>query len=246
MSATAPTQRASSDTLLSLPEDLVGRILFSGYLPISWWSTVNLVLVCKKFKELGNKYIASVVNKERFVFDPFTQKPVFLGVLDIDKYAKNLVYLDLSFCADLDYTNPELVEMILGLKTTLRSLSLRGARSCNEFLVSTVPYLEHLRYLNLSQTLVVDKGLITDYGALQLAKLKNLRWLNLSMTLITDVTIVELQRNCPHIEHLDLFGCSDLTDASLLAICKWKLQVLDISACTKLTYKGFEQFCLPR
>lgn len=246
MSATAPTQRASSDALLSLPEDLVGRILFSGYLPISWWWTVNLILVCKKFKELGNVYIASVVNKERFVFDPFTQKPVFLGVLDIDKYAKNLVYLDLSFCADLDFTNPALVEMVLGLKTTLRSLSLRGARSCNEFLVSTVPHLEHLRYLNLSQTLVVDKGLITDFGALQLVKLKNLRWLNLSMTLITDVTIVELQRNCPFIEHLDLFGCSDLTDRSLEVICKWKLQVLDISACTKLTYKGFEKFCSPR
>ena len=205
-----------------------------------------MILVCKKFKELGSKYIASVVNKERFVFDPFTQKPVHLGVLDIDKYAKKLVYLDLSFCVDLDYTEPGLIEMVLGLRNTLRSLSLRGAKSCNEFLVSTIGQLQHLRYLNLSQTTAVDKGLITDYGALQLVNLKNIRWLNLSMTLITDETIVALQRNCPYIENLDLYGCSDLTDASLQVICKWKLQVLDISACTKLTYKGFEKFCLPR
>lgn len=247
MSTCSPAARLSTDNLLvALPEVLIGRILFSGYLPTTWTSIIGLMLVCKKFEELGHTYIAVVHNTDRFVFHAKTQRPVFLSVLGIEKIARNLVYLDLSFCTNIDYSDEKVANVFHQLKSTLRGLSLRGSRVTDAFLVAAIAELTNLRYLNISQKDKADKELVTDFGGMALSKLKYLKWLNISMTLITDETIIALQGSCPQMEHLDLFGCVRLTDAALQALMLWKLRELDISNNPRFTLQGIKSLCVPR
>jgi len=239
-----PAAKLSTDNMLvALPEVLIGRILFSGYLPTTWTYTIGLMLVCKKFEELGHTYIAIVNNRDRFVYHAKTQRKVFLSVLGIGKFALNLVYLDMSFCSNVDYSDEKVVEMFRQLKPTLRGLSLRDSRVCDSSLVAAVAELTNLRYLNISQGARADKELVTNVGGLALTELRHLKWLNMSMTLITDETIVALQKNCPQMEHLELFGCPQLTDVTLQVLMLWKLQELDISNNQNFTIQGIKSLC---
>lgn len=247
MSASDPTAKLSTDNILvALPEVLIGRILFSGYLPTTWTYTIGLMLVCKKFEEIGHTYVAFVRNGDRFVYHAKTQQKVFLSVLGIGTFARNLVYLDMSFCNTVDYGDEKLAEMFRQLKSTLRGLSLRDSRVTDAFLVAAVAELTNLRYLNVSQRDTADKVLVTDVGGLALTALTHLKWLNMSMTMITDETIIGLQKSCPHVEHLELYGCPRLTDATIQALALWKLQELDISNNQNFTIRGIKLLCNAR
>ena len=247
MSAPVPAAKLSTDNILvALPEVLIGRILFSGYLPTTWTCTIGLMLVCKRFEELGHTYVVTVKNTHRIVYHAKTQRPICLDVLGIGKIARNLVYLDMSFCANVDYTDENVVEMFRQLKSTLRSLSLRDSRVTDAFLVAAVSALTNLRYLNISQGASADKGLVTDVGGLALTNLEQLKWLNMSMTMITDETIIALQKSCPNLEHLELYGCPSLTDATIQALVLWKLQELDLSNNQNFTARGIKLLCNAR
>jgi hypothetical protein len=233
--------RVGSDHLTTLPEAILGRILFSGYLSTKWYHTVGIILVSKKIFELGKTYIAYVDNSNRIQLDAFTQKISPLGVLGIQSVARNVVLLDLSF-STIDYS-PEVGQMIVSMRGTLRGLSLRGTGVKDDFLRDYVGSLTHLRYLNLAQTSASERAYITDGGATHLCALTQLKWLNISTSSITAKTLIELQAAAPRIFHLDLFGCKLLTDEALPALCAWKLQTLDISNCPLLTMKAFEALC---
>lgn len=233
------------NVLSFLADDLIGRILFSGYLSKSWYSTICLVLVCKKFKDVGKTYIAYVKNKHRIEVNARTLQISELSVLGIGRIAPHLVYLDLSFSDNIAY-NAQLGSMLVSLGHSLRGLSLRCTKVDNAFLSTYVSQLSLLKFLDVSQGCTADKALVTDLGALPLANLKSLKWLNLSMCNITDATIVALSKSAPLLEHLALYGCSALTDASLKAVTSWKLHTLDVSNCALLTLEGLEYLVDPR
>lgn len=241
------TLKMSSDNILAaLPDELLGRILFSGYLEPSWHCHIGLILVNRKFLELGRRYIPFCISRERISIHPTTHAKIQLDTLGICKFASNLVYLDLSFCDNINYSSPELGSMVQGLNGTLRALSLRGSKVPDAFLVAVVSKLTNLRFLNVSQNLRVCKELVTDEGALHLANLKSLKWLNLSSTNITDQTVVALQQNLLFLEHFEVFGCTNLTDHSLQVMSRWKLHTLDISACRLMTTSGVALLSDPR
>ena len=229
------------NNLLMLPEDILGRILFSGYLSTKWYWTVCLCIGCKKLNKLGKIYISHVDNVNRFGLDSYHQTKIELNVLKITSIAENVVYLDLGF-SKLDFTS-ELGNMIVSMKGTLRGLSLRGTGVKDEFVEQYIGKLHHLRYLNISQYRTVDKVNITDQSAETVSKLTQLKWLNISMTNITSVTIDILQQKCIYIQHIDMFGCKLLTNEIFPLLSNWKLHTLDISNCPLLTITGFEELC---
>lgn len=205
---------------------------------------VGLALVSKKFMELANKNIAYVNNKDRFVYDS-QQQVVVLDIAGIWKVAKHLVFLDLSFTENIDYSSSEVNSMILGFKPTLRALTLRSTGVADDFLSSVLTHLTGLRYLNVSQR-TADRTLVTDIGARCLTTLRNMKWLNLSTTSIAGETLMELQQSMPQLEHLEVTGCSQLNNSSLLAVRQWKLQILDISNCPLISIDGLALLCDPR
>jgi hypothetical protein len=238
---TESSPRVGSDHLTKLPEAILGRILFSGYLSTKWYHTVGIILVSKKIFELGKTYIAYVDNSNRIQLDAFTQKISPLGVLGIQSVARNVVLLDLSF-STIEYS-PEVGQMLVSMRATLRGLSLRGTGVKDDFVRDYVASLTHLRYLNLAQTSASERTNITDEGATHLCALAKLKWLNISTSNITAKTLVGLQEAAPGMFHLDLFGCKLLTDEAIPVLCAWKLQTLDISNCPLLTMKAFEMLC---
>jgi hypothetical protein len=240
----SPTQAISCDHITKLPEDILGRILFAGYLSTTWYWTVALILVSKKFQNLGHTYIAHVCNVNRFELDPLSLRPRQLSAVCIQAVAKSVVYLDLGF-ADLQYT-PELGRMLLNMRATMRGLSLRGACVKDDFVGEYIAQLTQLKYLNISQTKGEDKGNITDTGALHLRALTRLRWLNISMTNITSTTILELQSAVSTLTHLDVYGCKLLKDDMFPALMQWRLRSLDISNCPLLSLNAIEVLCANR
>lgn len=238
--------RLTPKNILSyLPDDLIGRILFSGYLNKLWYNTICLVLVCKKFKEVGRTYIAYIKSTHMITMDAETLKTTELEVLGIGRIAPNLVYLDLSFCKIIQFDG-DAGAMLLTLRHTLRGLSLRGTKVDDAFLGAYISQLSGLRFLDISKKKSMDKELVTDLGVLPLVYLKNLKWLNLSMCNITDMSISALCASVLHMEHIALFSCRALTDASLKVISTWKLHTLDISNCAKLTLSGLSFLINPR
>lgn len=228
------------DNLMSLPEEILGRILFSGYLSTKWYNTVCLVLVNRRIRDLARTYISVVNNVNRIELDARTRKLLPLNVLNIWSVAQNVVMLDLSF-SELTFS-PELGEMIVKMKATLRGLSLRATGVNDEFVCNYVSQLTQLKYLSISQR-SDKKQLITDVGGKALCTLTKLKWLNISMTNITSATLACLQPCIPHLQHLDMYGCVLLTDDMISALLQWRLQSLDISNCRLLTVRGFELLC---
>ena len=226
---------SSSDNLLRLTDDLLGRILFSGYLKTNWNTIVGLILVNKTFMGLGKRYIAYVDNRGR------PEKCFFLG---IGKVAPNLVSLDLG---DTNFTcTIELGALLESLRVSLRGRALKSTNVNDAFIVDHICPLSQLRFLNVSKSTTASKVDITDVGGVALGALMQLKWLNISMTNITDATVVHLQRCGVPLEYLALECCTLLTDAAALAIGRFKLHSLDITNCKLISEAGLTSLCTDR
>jgi hypothetical protein len=228
--------------LLTLSDDLVGNILFSGYLSKSWSTTVGLILVNKTFFNLAKRYLEYCDQKSRLGFSKETCKLTALDPLGIGKVAEHLVYLDIGFCPDLVLT-PEFGSMLLCWKSTLRGLNVRSMGVDDVFLGTYICQLVHLRFLDVSQMSAGQRGIITDEGCTGLSQLSQLRWLNISMTDISDKTVQLLSSSCPSLTHVNAHSCRLLTDAATVHLRGLKLRTLDISNCPSITGKGMQALC---
>ena len=84
----------------------------------------------------------------------------------------------------------------------------------------------------------VRKSQITDSGLDALAQFPTIKKLELSNSKITDEGIKKIVSFCPQLEQLNLWGCSGVTDKSLVHLRDlWKLEKLHLFA-TKVTWKA--------
>jgi hypothetical protein len=224
----------SVGSLMSLSDDLIGRILFSGYISICWSHNICLMLVCKGFMNLAKKYLTYVDNSGRVVLDRNTLKYINLSPVLISKYAPNVLYLNFATCQDSISIDSEFGEMLVQLRNTLRYLSLRSLPVNDQFIISYITQLKLLQYLDLSNSKADRREMITDMGGNSLMGLIDLRWIGLCMTSISDVTIITLQKNCPNINHFHISGCHNITNYSFEYIRQWKLVSLEITNCRQL------------
>ncbi|RYH05031.1 hypothetical protein EON65_45845 [archaeon] len=207
-------------SFIRLSDDLLCRILFSGYLGSRLDDLVYVLLVSKRFLSLG--YLATSV----FMSDNWATTNLMVTKL------KNLTFLNLQFlpCA---FTST-MMEVLLCRKTSLKVLNLRGTL-VNDDSVSVIAMLENLESLVLgkSERLPDELG-ITDNGAQHLVKLANLTFLDLSMTNITDATLIHLSTHLSKLKHLRLQCCNGITNISIEALSALPLRVLDVSSCVGL------------
>jgi hypothetical protein len=237
-----PEAQIWHSNILSLSDDLIGNILFSGYLSKSWNTTVGLILVNKTFCNLGKRYLEYCDQKSRLGYSKISNQLTPLEPLGIGKVAQHLVYLDIGFCPGLTFS-PEFGSMLLGWKGTLRGLNVRSMGVDDAFLSTYICQLIHLRFLDVSQMSSAQRHLITDEGCAGLSGLTQLRWLNISMTDISDKTTSILSTRCPNLMHVNAHSCRSLTDASLSHLRTLKLRTLDISNCPAITGKGMQALC---
>jgi hypothetical protein len=218
--------------IFNLSEDLIGRILFSGYLSKSWYDAIRVGLVHTTFLALGKKHITYVDNRMRLK----RGTKIVIDVLGIGKFAPNVVYLDFGYC-NLDF-NSKFGEMLVGLKSTLRGLSFRCCTNLNDiFLTVYVSKLTNLRFLDVSQ--ISSSGRITENGLSIVQKMVHLKWLDISGTNATDQTVDILQAECPNLYHLALDGCVRITDKGFRLLVNMKLSALDITNCKLISQVAF-------
>lgn len=225
-----------------LSDDLIGRILYSGYLPRVWNEIVPLLLINKHFMELGKRYIS---------FIDFKSKPWHEAhggtysdnVLNAYRIAHNLVHLDLSY-TNVNFQLPAIREGFMQWQHSLRGLNLRGTTVEDDF-CEIIGHFQHLVYLDVSKVTASQAEWISDEGGAHLVKLKKLRWFCAGSTSITDKTIVLLQKHCKEVNHLVIPACAGLTNEGLACLKSMPLNVLDISNCPLINAEGIKELLSP-
>ena len=107
-----------TSNLLSLSEDVLASILFSGYLfKHRWDQLMPIILVNKTFLQLSIKYVTYLRNLYRVGSSKFHK--IRPPVSTIWKVAQNLIYFDCSYC-DTMRIDDEFTDTILRYKKTLR------------------------------------------------------------------------------------------------------------------------------
>jgi len=130
------------------------------------------------------------------------------------------------------------------LAKTLKYLDLKGSSVGDASLLS-VAKLKNLEVLDISKICRDFKFTITDAGIGILAEtLHKLTWLNLAMSPITDdataIIACSSRKAFPHLKHLGLQLCTELTDISLLNLRTKPLETLDLHGVKKITTRGFQ------
>lgn len=226
------------DQLMDLSDEVLGHILFSGYLSRSWYQTVLLLLVCKRFAEVGKRHIAYVDHKCRDWHGPVNVSAI-QNLENIHRIAGSLVYLDLSFC-NINLQSFQNINLFKQWKNSLKGLNLRGTGLCDEFLQHVgLSGFTQLKFLDVSKLNISEAPQITDVGGYHIAGLTRLKWLNVSCTSITNDTVGEISSKCPMVWHLGLQCCLGFTDDGVKYLKRMgHLRILDISGCSLITVRG--------
>ena len=220
--------------LEDLTDDLLGRIFFTGgYLSSYWGNLLDLLLVCKRLKALGQRSIP------RLSAEANGRMHATWLCVTMPRMVSNLRVLRLDFTFPTEDFPGDFGERIAPLAPYLATLSCRGTSLDDAALHSICQHLPSLTYLDISKSQRALAALVTDIGCESLAQLRGLCWLNLAMTRITDATIAVLADHAHALRHLGLDCCSLLTDECFSFLEHMELETLDVSSCELLTNNAF-------
>lgn len=192
----------------------------------------------------------------------------YLQLIKCDKMTDESVALLLQSCENLEYLkiskeNAGLFTQLFHvaedkplLKSPLKTLDLEGMRSLvdRDLLVLLQGTASTLVEINLS----VCQS-ITDESLVHIARhCLSLKSIMLSFTMASDVGIVELTKYSKHLETLQLYGCTRVSDTAMIALSHLgnTLHFLSCSECNLVTDRGLfmllskckvlEKLCLSR
>ena len=214
--------------ILTIPENVLASILFSGYFN-SIFVVKNVLLVNKQFHSLGKRSIGALDLRALSITNDVLMKIV-------THTSTNLMYIDLAYTAISNgfmhcFSRPSNANTLLGI-------SLRGTDISNNSLIEISAFTQ-LRMLDLAKSKKDQSSQITDEGILALCKLTELEFLDISWTNISDKSISSICTSMPRLLHLGLQCCANITDQSFGSLKDIPLQTIDVSGCSNLSDYGF-------
>ena len=160
------SNRTSKNTLQhTLPKDIIGHILYGGYLDNTPQQTAAIRSVCRQFTSLATTFCTTLDAKPNFQRTK-EKKLSIRTVSSIIKQFPSLTSVDFSHLGDA-FTDKHL-KVLAPLRGQLRTLKLRGTAVADEgvmdyfgFTNSRKPFqLVPLEHLDLSKTLLKDRNKI--------------------------------------------------------------------------------------
>lgn len=219
-------------SLSDLSDDFIFGIAFSGYLGYAWRDVMNFMTVCKRFRNIGFKYIGMFICRE-------TQQIQDLPTLF--SHFSSIVYFNASFFTFIDKT---ILDSMQHWKNSLKGLNFRGSSINSEELQylfrSNEELLQNLVSLDISKDARNKRDAITDHGLAYIPKLSSLKWLNVACTNITDATLLSITGHLHHLEYLNLQACPLITNNGVKTLQQLPLRSLDISGCLLLSAAIFK------
>jgi hypothetical protein len=244
-----------------LLDEQLGQVLFgTGYLSCYFPCLLDVLLVNKRFFNVGRRYIRAVSTEAN-------ERVTALWLCKtLPSMVPNLTALRLDYLFPLRTGEDpstsslsassmqqhqecfpaaqELQELCNSLAPTLQRLSLRGTALDDDGMLSLVQ-LKNLELLDLSKSSRAHAPLITDAGVRNLVSSRgggvaaSLLWLNLAMTRVTDEAVQSISTYMPRLRHLGLQCCSLLTDDCFEWLEGLGLHSLDVTSCPLLTNDAF-------
>mmetsp|Transcript_22338 Transcript_22338/g.45358 ORF Transcript_22338/g.45358 Transcript_22338/m.45358 type:complete len:419 (+) Transcript_22338:292-1548(+) len=216
--------------LIELSDDIISRILFSGFLENSPHQLLQTTSTCKRVQALANKYVVSL-NAPRWKRYKQPTVDMITGIL---LRFNHLQEVDFSGC--WNFGNPHL-ELLEPMRNALRVLRLKDTQITDAGIMTFFEYDKHSK-------LALEKK-SSNRKKVEARTELSLEYLDLSIfrarneDCLSDASLLSVAYACPHLKVLRLSGCKGITDEFLDSIPVFlrHLHTLDLSMCS-ITSRG--------